>query len=61
MSWSVAFEDNQDSVITAISQLLFVIVHAMSLVLLTIDLDKNNLRNDVVPGLWVALLAVIKL
>ena len=63
MSWSVTFEDNQDSVITTISQLLFVIVHAMSSVLLTIDLalDKNNLGNDVVPGLWVALLTLIKL
>ena len=46
ISWSVTFEDNQESIITAISQLLLVIVHAMSSVLLTIDLafDKNNLK-----------------
>ena len=33
----------------------------MSSILLTIDLafDKNNLGNDVVPGLWVALLTVL--
>ena len=48
ISLSVTFEDKQDSIITAISQLLLVIVHAISLVLLTIDLvfDKNNLEND---------------